>query len=278
MGIALQGINGAFSGKVGTVVGYVLKGQNVMRSLPKKRTGKVSKAELGNRDKMKLLSELSKPLKPFLNMTLTPGARGTTYNWYNLYIAYNNPNAVKGEYPKLEIDYQNVVLSRGDLKQPVNVALERVVNDIKISWEVLDEDKNNNDQTMIAVYFPRIGAAKTILGGNKRKEGFELVELNDKLAKEEMEIYISFVSNDRQKFSDSLYAGRFEGKKTAKKKVVAKVNVPAGEATDEVPAADLREATQIKALEIAKNLKTMGMSPIAISTATGLTIDVVVGL
>lgn len=278
MGIALQGINGAFTGKVGTVVGYVLRGQNVMRALPRQRTSKASDAELGNRDKMTLLSKFSKPLKSFLYMTLTPATRGTTLNWYNLYISHNNPNAVKGEYPALEMDYSNVVLSRGDLKKPLNIVLERVAKDVKISWDVPDEDKNNNDQTMIVVYFPKIDDAKCILGGNKRKEGFEVIELNDKLTTEEMEIYISFVSNDRQSFSDSLHAGRFEGEKVAKKKAVAKVVVPAAVVSEEITEVEAPDAAHEKTLAIAKNLKTMGMSAIAISSATGLTLDVVVGL
>lgn len=48
------GINGPFSGKLGSVVGCTWKGIPYMRSLPKKRTAKISEAEQANRKKFEV--------------------------------------------------------------------------------------------------------------------------------------------------------------------------------------------------------------------------------
>lgn len=268
MGKVIQGINGAWSGKVGDVIGYVLNGQSIMRGKARKSSKKITDLTINNRGKMKLLSKFFEKMKEVLKMSFTPESRGTVHNWYNLAVSYNNPSAIKGKFPDLEIDYPNVVLSRGDLKQPVNVTLERTDKGVRFAWDLTDKDKVNHDQTMLVAYFPKINDVKYLIGGKKRRDGSDTLEISENLINLEMILYISFVTNNRQEFSNSLYAGKLEKIGAKKEKVVAKVQV-------ETPVIELVtvEGPDQKILDIARNFKAMGIPILNIAVGTGLTVE-----
>jgi hypothetical protein len=88
MAKAPQGIIGPFIGKAGNVVGYVLNGQAIVRSLPRPSSKPPSPLALNNRAKMKLLTSFLSNMRDFLMMTFMPESRATVYNWYNLAIRY----------------------------------------------------------------------------------------------------------------------------------------------------------------------------------------------
>ena len=274
-----EGILGAFTGKAGNVVGYILNGQAIIRSLPKrkKKKRKPTPLESNNRGKMKLLSLFFSRMRGFLELTFTPESRGTVYNWYNLAVKYNNPTAIKGTFPGLEIDYPNVVLSRGDLRQPVNPKVERTTEGVKFSWDVTNLDSGSHDQAMLLICFPDDHSASSSGGNVRRGIGMEIIPMDAKSLKMRMETYICFVSNDRQRFSNSLYLGALEAipeeetttKKTVKKvvKTVAKVVSAPAELSPE-------KITDHKILAVARNLKALGtLSDRDIANATGLTME-----
>ncbi|MCD0490523.1 DUF6266 family protein [Pedobacter sp. MC2016-14] len=265
MGKVIQGINGAFSGKVGDVIGYVLNGQSVMRGKARKSSKKITALTINNRGKMKLLSKFFEKMKEVLKMSFTPESRGTVNNWYNLAVSYNNPSAIKGKFPELEIDYPNVVLSRGKLKQPVNVTLERTDKGVKFAWDLTDKDKVNHDHTVLVAYFPKINDVKYLIGGKKRRDGSDTLEISENLRGLEMILYIAFVSNDRQEFSNSLYAGKLEKIGTEKKVTARKVVAP-------VAQVEKVESPDQKILDIARNFKAMGIPLMNIAVGTGLTV------
>src|SRR5882757_9493250 len=66
MGQLINGINGAIVGKVGTVIGSSRNGKPYVKGPYKKRTGKVSKAELANRGKFAVAQAWLKPLLKFV--------------------------------------------------------------------------------------------------------------------------------------------------------------------------------------------------------------------
>src|SRR6476659_6393797 len=63
-----SGIQGSLSGKIGNLVACTWKGIPYLRSLPKKRTGKISDAERLNRQRFALAQKWLKPLLPFLRV------------------------------------------------------------------------------------------------------------------------------------------------------------------------------------------------------------------
>src|SRR4051812_43357022 len=102
MGIFKNGILSAFSGKMGTVVGYELNGQAIGRSLPRPRTKKASPKELANRKKFGDVQLWLKPLTVFLRI----GFKNYDPKFQGFVAAksYNSKNAVTGEYPDFVID------------------------------------------------------------------------------------------------------------------------------------------------------------------------------
>jgi len=268
---------GGFSGKAGTVVGYNLNGQDLMRALPRPSTKKPTDKTINNRGKIKLLTSFLSNMHDFLMMTFRPEARGTVNNWYNLAIKYNNPQAIKGTFPNLEIDYGKVVLSKGTLEQPVNPKAERTADGVKFSWDVSKLDQNSKDQVMLMIYFPHNHYSLSETGGARRSEGSDTVEVHQEILNNKMELYISFVSNDREEFSNSLYIGSIEAlpeEATPEKKIVEKAIEKADKKGLSKTQLSPETIAHRKALDIAKNFKALGtLSDIDIANATGLTVE-----
>ena len=68
MGRYTSGINGPVLGKVGSVIGSSRRGVPYLKGPYKKRTKKVSKKEMANRNKFALAQEWLKPLLPFVRI------------------------------------------------------------------------------------------------------------------------------------------------------------------------------------------------------------------
>ncbi len=275
MAKAPQGIMGPFSGKAGTVIGYTLNGQHLIRSLPHVSTKKPTTEVKNNRGKLKVLSAFIRHMDEYLIMAFTPEARGTVKNWHNLAIQYNNPTAIKGYYPDLEIDYPNVVLSRGNLKQPVNTRVERTEGGLKFSWDVNEEDKWSKDQVMIMAYFPGDHSTEYETGGAKRSDGEDTLVIPKCMMKLAMEIFISFVSNDRQEFSNSLYVGRIEAIEADPKSLKAEPAkaIKAKPSKKQTIEYEGKNEARQQLMEVARNLKTIGVSVADIAQATKLSVE-----
>ncbi|MEJ0081356.1 MAG: DUF6266 family protein [Puia sp.] len=118
-----QGINGPFYGKVGAVVGYTWKGIPVMRGLPKSRTKPFTPKELNQQAKFRLMNGFLTPLNDLFNVTFAHLA--VQMSAYNKAFSYNIKNATTGFGPDLAIDYNMVLISRGDLPRAELVAVIR---------------------------------------------------------------------------------------------------------------------------------------------------------
>ena len=74
MGKIYQGILGPFSGKVGTVVGSIRKGQGYMRGLAASKKDARTESQLAQRAKFAITQKLLKGITPYLRV----GYRGNT--------------------------------------------------------------------------------------------------------------------------------------------------------------------------------------------------------
>src|SRR5579864_8927236 len=108
-----EGINGPFSGKVGTVVGYKWHDIAVIRGRPEKRRKPFTPKELNQQAKYRLMNQLLIPAKDLLNKTFAHLAVRMT--GFNKAFSYNVKAAISGFGPDLSIEYAMVMLSRGDL-------------------------------------------------------------------------------------------------------------------------------------------------------------------
>lgn len=211
MAILKNGILGAANGKISNVVTYTLNDQEIVRSIGVNKKAPTPK-QLNNKLQMKAIVDFFNAMDPLLKAGFNPKAKGTTKNYHNLAIAYNKPNALKGFYPEVQIDYPKIIISVGDLPQPVSPAVELVSAGLKFNWSTEGLTwPDNQDQVMLLAYAPLIKRHTFISSGARRIEGQAVLEITREMRNEVLQVYISFVSEDRQKAADSLYLGQVAG-------------------------------------------------------------------
>ncbi|SMD11568.1 DUF6266 family protein [Pedobacter nyackensis] len=211
MAIFKKGIFGAANGKIFNLVSYPLKGQQVVRGIGKSRKPLTDK-QLNNKLQMKVIMDFFRAMDTLLRTGFNPKANGTTKNYHNLAIAYNKPNALKGFYPDVEVDYSKIIISVGDLPQPVNPKVEWVETGLKFTWNAENMTwPYNRDQVMLLAYAPAIKKHVFFNSGARRMEGQDILKMNPAMRNQLLEVYISFVSDDRLRAANSLYLGQVIG-------------------------------------------------------------------
>lgn len=208
MAILKNGILGAANGKIANLVTYTLNGQDIVKSIGVNKNPPTKK-QLNNKQQMKVVTNFLGCIESLIQTGFSPKAAGTTKNFHNLAVSYNKPNALKGFYPDVQIDYTKIIFSAGDLPQPVNPIVERVEAGLMFSWDTQDLTwPHNQDQVMLLAYAPAVKQYAFISSGARRITGRALLEINPAMHDQVLEVYISFVSDDRQSVADSLYLGQ----------------------------------------------------------------------
>lgn len=156
MAVLRNGPNGGFSGKVGSVVGYKWKGLDVIRGLPRKSHKPRSEARLANEQAMKLIMGVLKPLTLFIRMGFRYAAEPLNMSAFNLALSLNKKNAIKGEYPDLEINWDKLQISQGDRAGVKDLSAEWTEDGLRITWATSTGNAPGHagDLLSIAVYSP----------------------------------------------------------------------------------------------------------------------------
>lgn len=208
MAILKNGIMGAARGRIANLVSYTLNNQEVVRTVGLSNKS-LTNRQLNNRLQMIVIMEFLSAMNTLLETGFNPKAAGTTKNYHNLAISYNKPHALKGFYPNVEVDYPKVIISAGDLPQPVNPDVEFVAEGLKFSWNGEGISwPYNMDQVIMLAYAPLSKSHAFKNSGARRMKGYDVLEIRPEMLNEPLEVYISFVSDDRKRAADSLYLGR----------------------------------------------------------------------
>jgi hypothetical protein len=209
MGKAKNGILGPVSGKVGNVIFYVLNGEACMRTLGT-RQAPLTPDELVSTSKMTSVMNFFKPIKPFIKLGFGTGLQHSNHNYHNAATSYNRRYAVTLIDGKPEIAFDRARVSSGTGLEPEQPRVELIENDLHFSWahrEDLDWEAGA-DQVMMMAYFPEDNLAIYETAGAKRKTGQDTLSLHSFLSTKRMELYISFITQDRKNVSNSVYLGR----------------------------------------------------------------------
>ncbi len=211
MGKFYSGINGPFSGKVGTVVGYLYKGIPVMRGLPDRKKPSTPN-ELNQQARFRLMNKFLTPLNDLLNITFAHLAVGMTGR--NKAFSYNLKNAVTGVRPDLAIDYTMVLLSRGDLPTAESPTVSSPSSGLlEFSWtDNSGKGKaSGEDKVFVAVYHKDTGNWYRQMDIATRADGKCKLELQkDTYAGKLLHVYLGFVAASGKDASDSVYLGMVE--------------------------------------------------------------------
>lgn len=209
MGTYKKGILGAFSGKVGTVVGSSWKGIEYMRSLPRPSTKAPSSTQMIQRARFALASGFLRPASALLNLGYQSLAQGKS--GYNVATADFIADAITGTYPDFDIDYSKVLFSKGTLTGAYGVAAVSEPGSVKVSW-----DDNSglgtakaSDQMVILVYnASRRQFVYNVNTGAARDAQEDTLLMPAEFVGDTVEVWMAFMTPDQKIFSTSIYAGQ----------------------------------------------------------------------
>jgi hypothetical protein len=209
MAVLRNGPNGGFSGKAGSMIGYRLNGQDIIKGLPKKRKRrKISKLEQANRDKFALTQKWLKPLIDILRIGFKDYA--PTFQGFVAAKSYNSKNALKQlEDGSHYIDPALALVSFGTLTLPETISMECINNEIIFNWST-DGHFGAIDQAMVLAYMPETGIAICDTAAAKRFKGTASLRIPKNPKGHDIHIYISFVSYDYTQRSNSKYLGNLK--------------------------------------------------------------------
>ncbi len=209
MGKYKKGILGAFSGKIGTVVGSSWKGIEYMRSLPRPSTKAATDQQMIQRAKFALVSAFFRSASALINMGYQSLAQGKS--GYNVATSDFIADAIIGTYPDFEIDYSKVLFSKGTLTGAYGVNAVSESGSVKVNW---DDNSNSgtakaSDQIVILVYNPDKGQfVYDINTGALRSAAEDTLLMPVEFLGDTVEVWVAFMTPDKKIFSTSMYVGQ----------------------------------------------------------------------
>lgn len=211
MATITEGINGGFSGKIGTAIGSKWRGIDYMRSKPASVSNPKSQGQLDHRAKLATIVQLLKPLTPFLRIGFN--SQAVRMSGFNAAVKYNYHHAISGIYPDFVLDYSRVLVSCGTLTGALNPAVSSTTSgQVDFTWENNSNGMavRSNDRVLLVVYNPRLHVAVTVEGGNNRGSGRQSVTVPSAFIGDELQCYIAFENARDAVVSNSQFVGIVE--------------------------------------------------------------------
>lgn len=210
MAIFKNGLNQGYIGKTGNTVTYLLNGKLVRR-----RIGKSLKPatvpQLASRQITSITAAFLSPLNSFTLIGFELEGKRRNLHPYIAATSYNRSNAIAGTYPDQYIDFQKVLLSKGNMPDTLGITVEMDENGLVFTWNKGTNVKghSDSDKVMLMAYMPGRKTASYVLNAAKRNEGIARLAMPKRRAPLIVETYISFVSYKNKSIANSIYTGQF---------------------------------------------------------------------
>ena len=204
-----NGILGGIQGKIGNVEGYIRNGVACIRAEKRKSQRPPSIKQLANRQRMVLVNQFIDSMTSFIRLGFGPYSKAQQKTSSNAAKSYQLLHAVEGDYPMQKLDYPNALLSKGVLDLPIEPQLSIQESGLRVSWvsNPLANFENRMAQAIVVVYFPELQTSFYSLSGSNRYLGSTFLAMPEEYTGKVMQVYLSFVTEDRRKVSDSFYLG-----------------------------------------------------------------------
>ena len=207
MGKLKKGILGGFSGKVGNVVGASWKGIDYIRSLPASVKNPRTQGQVAQRTKFSTTMEFLRPLNQLINEGFRSASTGKL-TAMNAAMSYNVKNAVKGELPDFEMDFERVLFSRGSLVGAATASANFLEESVVYDWESTGTSgASSNDNVILVAYNADRKEAVYSIGVATRVMGYGNLAIPGLWEGDTLHTYIAFVSEDGKTSSNSMYTG-----------------------------------------------------------------------
>jgi hypothetical protein len=205
MGLYNEGILGFFRGKVGRVIGSVVRGVHYMKGLGDIRTDNPTPTQLDQRLKFALMTAFMKPLKTLIQSGFQTTKTGPSA--LNLALSANLKHAVTGVSPNFTVNYEKFIFSTGSLPKAVGAGLA-TQDDAKLefSWGMFG-NMPPTDQATLLVYNPIQRTYVTLPAAAVRSALKYTLQLPTDFTDQLVHGWICFISADKKSVSDTVYLG-----------------------------------------------------------------------
>jgi hypothetical protein len=205
-------ILGAFIGTVGPVTGFIRNGKNILRTSTSAMKDRGSLMQLAQREKINVCLSFVKTFSGsgFLNKSFPAYGHGGT--GYNRAVSALMSRTLTGIYPGIELNYQEVLISKGRLPEAQGAKVIKKTNNI---LQVTFTDNSTigiaspDDTIILVAYAPDLQQAIFTLNAGLRKDKKATLNVTA-LKGHAVETWIGFLSKDEQDASDSVWVGRVE--------------------------------------------------------------------
>ncbi|NGM65964.1 DUF6266 family protein [Sphingobacterium sp. SGR-19] len=211
MAILKDGIHGPFSGRVGNVVGYELNGQAIVRSLPSRPKRKPTKLAALNQQRMKVVSQFLRPIKPIINWgykDLAPsGSRIGSFQQAQSYIFKNALDYDADNENAPYVNPEKVLLFRGEQTPPRNPQVRREGKILVFEWD--SSYTGLRDEIFVAAIYDGKNIFDLLSSGpdlSARSYAWEPFG-NTMMGKVPFHVYVGSKNTLTDKLSDSVYLG-----------------------------------------------------------------------
>lgn len=204
-----NGINGPFSGKIGTVVGVIVGNKNYGRSKPKINPKKRTLAQKAQSNKITVLSTFTTPLKDFFSISFQEKGIEMDMNAASAARSSCLLNGTKGTYPNQEIDWENILVSEGSLAAPEQVSVNTTYAGFEFSWDKQYDINHGlpSDRTMMVIYSKDKKRTYTNFSGAQRKELKDFFAIDKAYKGKSFHIFLCFKEVKTNRVSKSVYCG-----------------------------------------------------------------------
>lgn len=208
MGTQPKGAFGGFIGKAGPLIGYNLKGQNVITGLHNKSSKPATQKQKDQRYKFGMVTSFLAHIGDMIEIGFAKKAK-TTETAMNAAVSYNLTHATMGVSPDFEIDFAALKLSLGSITPAKNlVAVSAAGNNINFTWDQAaggpSSQSDPADQLMILIYNPELDEFLPVIGAAPRSALTYSLHVPSDFSGAEIHCYCSFVGKDNRA-SDSIY-------------------------------------------------------------------------
>lgn len=205
-----NGVFGGFSGKVGNVVGSSCRGVEYIKSRPAKMTNPKTKGQTKQRSKFIITQSFLRTFTPLIRI----GFKDYAINGrsaFNAAMSYNMENGVKTGVAAEELDFPNILVSKGLLYSAKEISVDITEEGVQFSWSPSpEENASDDDQSMVLVYNSDKAVAVHDINAGKRGSSATIIKLPDDWNGDFIETYIAFKKADGSVVSDSIYTGCFK--------------------------------------------------------------------
>ncbi|SEW40169.1 hypothetical protein SAMN05428988_5242 [Chitinophaga sp. YR573] len=205
-----NGILGGMYGVIGNLEIYMLNGKYIARSRRCKSTKPPSEKQLACWKRMAVVIKFLSGFVPYVQVGFAYTAEKKGWNGHNAATSYQIKHTLTGQYPDYTIDYSKVRLTEGAMStENINAAVIQQNNSLVFTWTADLSYKHSSDRVMLLAYAPALNEAVYTVGGARRMDGRDVLLLPDSSWQEKViEIYFSFVSENRKQCTNSIYLGQ----------------------------------------------------------------------